>query len=148
MQATIRRTPFQFTPGRSLLMVTLGFVASLVLGASALAVTDHLPRTGAQAAPHSVVVASTNPGQGEGLLGPALTAAAPRLTASVNSYAGEGRLNVTRSNVPHLVAHNAPFMGEGRLNVQRQAILPYAGTGCGQGEGLLQHTMPVVNPCR
>jgi hypothetical protein len=148
MQATVRRSPFQVTPGRTLRVVTLAFVASPVLGAAALVVTDHLPPTGAETAPQSVVVASANPGQGEGLLGQARTAAAQRPTASVNPYAGDGRLNVTRSSEPQLVALTAPFMGEGRLNVRHQIILPYAGTGSGQGEGLVRHTMPGVNPCR
>ena len=140
----------RFTSGPvAALALAASLLANVALGGVALHTSGHLPFSG------STHVARVTPnlkayyveGQREGRLGAALPAAVPSLKAFANPYAGEGRLNVARAAATQLVAHNAPYMGEGRLNVRRHNALPYAVTGCGQGEGLLQHALPVENPC-
>jgi hypothetical protein len=152
----------------AVIALAVSVVANVALGGVALHTSGHLPSIGNSTTQHAALKATYVEGQGEGRIGPALPAAAPRMLPNTNPYAGEGRLNVLRSAAPTLKAHDQPYMGEGRLNVVRSTTLPsydqpYMGEGrlnvrrqqetpalgsCEQDGATLRHTRPLPCNCR
>jgi hypothetical protein len=126
----------------AVIALAVSVVANVALGGVALHTSGHLPSIGNSTTQHAALKATYVEGQGEGRIGPALPAAAPRMLPNTNPYMGEGRLNVVRSTT--LPSYDQPYMGEGRLNVRRQQETPALGS-CEQDGATLRHTRPL--PC-
>jgi hypothetical protein len=142
MQAanTLRR----FSVGRvGFVVLILSVVLNVALGLLALAQADYLIPTGRNAQEAPRLVAHSQPGMGEGLVGQALVAHSSAMQAHSQPSMGEGRLNMHREPV----LPTAPFvagLGEGWLgNGVSRVFAP----SCGQGEGLVQHAILIENPC-
>jgi hypothetical protein len=137
MQATVGKKQFQFNPGWFGLVVALGLLASVSLGAGALAVTDHLPLTGGHASQPSQLKAYSSAGQGEGLVGPRAAYMMAPLTAYYAAGQGEGLVGAHAASA--LRAHTSPGEGEGIVGGTvtfaqvREPLKAYASVGMGEG---------------
>src|SRR4051812_29525261 len=70
------------------LALAVSLLANVALGGVALHTSGHLPSFGDSQPRHAALQATYVETQGEGLLGPALPAAAPRALPNTNPYAG------------------------------------------------------------
>jgi hypothetical protein len=122
-------------PNLTTTFAAAGALLAIVLVAIiALSATSGVPFSGSTSAPNVVAGSSApraywHPNMGEGRVGPALPSAL-RIAAPSSLGMGEGWLG-------------GGFKSEHSLSTP--VLLAIA--GCGQGEGLLQHSFPTVNAC-